>query len=282
MSVLNLRTAPSPATNWVAVTPQQASDWHERTNVGNRKMSTTVVARYATDMRNGLWRHPTGEAIIFDSLGRLQQGQHRLAAVVESGCTITFLVVNGADPDDFKVLDQGKRRMAGDILGMSGFANARLAASTARFTLLISQFRDKPWANISEMTQQRVVEFALTHQAAIEYGMSCGNVARKKALLPDSQYGALAAFLSINSPAMTEWENFHERVASGELLREGDPAFALRRWAINRRTISGSSAGQVVTAIITKAWNAYVQNRSIKVLSWRSYEMQMPDPLLSN
>jgi hypothetical protein len=132
------------------------------------------------------------------------------------------------------------------------------------------------------LTQQNVVKFAIENKESLEYGMSCGTAVRKKALVPDAQYGALATLLHLLSPGMSEWEIFHERVSKGELLREGDPAFALRRWALNRRAISGSSNSQTVMGILTKAWNAHAEDRPVRKLSWRVDEMPMPNPVLSN
>jgi hypothetical protein len=280
MTIEDLRTV-GPRLETTLVTPEMAAEWLSNANVGNRRLSLAVVNRYAADMRSGRWRHPTGIPIIFDKHGRIQDGQHRLAATVQSGVSIYFLIVFDAEPDDFKVLDQGKRRNAADILGMSGFTETKTTAAIARFSLLLSHYRDKSWPNLPEVTQQAVVAFAEAHRDNIAWAVSQGRAARSNSLLPESQYGAIACYVSIVSPALNRWNDFHARVCSGEMLREGDPEFALRRWAINRRAMSGSSSSQGSIAVMTKAWNAYVINRSVKMLVWRRHEMPMPEPLHS-
>lgn len=273
----------APATEWMDITPGMAQELLETTNTGNRNLSQSVVNRYAQDMLSGLWRHPTGEALIWDSNGRLQQGQHRLAAVAQSGVTITFLVIKGADPRDFEVLDQGKKRSAADVLGMAGFTNTTNVAAVARLAIMLEHHRDKPWANLSDVTQQRVVAFAKQNQPLLEWANAEGRHARRNALLPEVQFATLAFFVGHHSPAMNDWQEFSRRVCSGEMLREGDPEFALRRWAVNRNLrLSGSTSSQAAVAVVTKAWNAYVLGKSMKILGWKRHEMPMPTPEMSS
>jgi hypothetical protein len=70
---------------WMTVTPDQALKWLEDTNTNNRSVRDIHVQRLASDMKNGKWRGFNGEAIRFDSLGRLVDGQHRLWACTVAG-----------------------------------------------------------------------------------------------------------------------------------------------------------------------------------------------------
>ena len=279
MTITNLRAPIAPTTEWRIITPELAEIYLRETNQGNRRLSQSVVNRYAQDMMNGLWRHPTGDPIIWDSEGRLQQGQHRLAAVMQSGVSIEFLVIAGADPGDFQVLDQGKKRSAGDVLGMAGFSNTNNMAAVARLAIMLQHHRDKPWANLPDVTQQRVVEFAKSNRTILEWANAHGRHARRNALVPEVQFGAVAFYVAQNSTNLHDWETFSARVCSGEMLREGDPEHSLRRWAVNRNVrLSGSTSSQATVAVITKAWNAYVLSKSIRVLGWKRHEMPMPKP----
>jgi hypothetical protein len=279
MTITALRPSAVPKTEWMLITPELAEFYLRETNNGNRNLSQSVVNRYAQDMSSGLWRNPTGEPLIWDSNGRLQQGQHRLAAVAQSKTPIRFLVITGADPGDFQVLDQGKKRSAADILGMAGFQNTTNCAATARLSMMLEYYRDKPWANLPEVTQQRVVEFAKAHKSTIEWANAHGRRARRNALVPEVQFGAVAFYVAQHSAELNDWETFSSRVCSGEMLREGDPEHSLRRWTVNRNLkLSGSTSSQAAVAVITKAWNAYVTGKNIKVLGWKRHEMPMPEP----
>lgn len=107
-------------TTWVDVTPTMATEWLEKYNTKNRPVKDSVVKRYAKDMREGRWLNRSAEPIIFDWEESLVDGQHRLWAVIESGVSITFLVVENADPKQRQVTDIGVGRNVKDILGFDG------------------------------------------------------------------------------------------------------------------------------------------------------------------
>jgi hypothetical protein len=75
------------------VTPSKAEAWLN-VNKNNRKMRDGVAEKYADDMRNGRWTE-CPEPISFYADGDLADGQHRLWAIVESGCSISFPVARG-------------------------------------------------------------------------------------------------------------------------------------------------------------------------------------------
>lgn len=53
---------------------------------------------YADQMRLGLWHVHAQSPILLDEAGRLQNGQHRLLAVIISGRSCTFPIVACARP----------------------------------------------------------------------------------------------------------------------------------------------------------------------------------------
>lgn len=101
----------------------------------NRRLRPRLVQAYAGDMTQGLWRD-TGEAIKISRTGRLLDGQHRLAAIVESGATVELMFVVGLDDEAQQMMDQGAARTVADALAMQGVANATHAGSVARWCLL--------------------------------------------------------------------------------------------------------------------------------------------------
>lgn len=106
------------------VTPEIAARWLEK-NTHNRSVRQTKVDEYATSMKTGKWLL-THEAIAFvrpwvDKEGNhhpetLQDGQHRLWAVMESGVTCQFTVWFNCEPEEFDVIGQGIGRTQGDVL----------------------------------------------------------------------------------------------------------------------------------------------------------------------
>lgn len=78
---------------WMDVDPGLAAHWLQN-NFVNRPMSEDTVKSYARDMINGVWI-PTHQGVAFNDLDHLIDGQHRLSAIVMSGCTVRMMVTFG-------------------------------------------------------------------------------------------------------------------------------------------------------------------------------------------
>ncbi len=109
------------------ITPKKAADWLHKYNNKNRAINKGLVSVLATDMRANDW-HDTGETIKFNGDGTLLDGQHRLAAVVESGVTIKPIVVRGLSSDAQAVMDSGMKRSFSNVLTMQGIPSANTVA----------------------------------------------------------------------------------------------------------------------------------------------------------
>lgn len=104
---------------WETITPAIATKYLE-TMDGNRSVRQTRVDFYAAQMRAGLWRK-VPQGIIFDSAGRLVDGQHRMWAIVESGCAVVMYVHRGMSPEDVAALDTGLIRGFADVAHYAGW-----------------------------------------------------------------------------------------------------------------------------------------------------------------
>lgn len=105
------------------ITPEMAEKYLEQ-NAVNRKVSNASVDKYAKDIQSGEFQ-VNGETIVFDALGRLKDGQHRLLAIIKTGIAVQILVVRGIDPlvNNF---DIGKNRSIKDIIDMDGVVNPKI------------------------------------------------------------------------------------------------------------------------------------------------------------
>lgn len=276
-----------PYMEQVSVNPQLAADLLEL-NTHNRKPSVSTVERYAADMANGRWRELTGETIIFDRLGRLQQGQHRLMAVVKSQVTVRFWVLFNADPDDFHVIDSGLKRTTANALSVKGASNANSIAAAARGALMLRNFGDVHWNSraLTSLTNSAVIEFYEQHLDVVSEATVQSENVRRLARVPGAQFGAVAINVMLDSHSTSQWNEFYERVLSGEMLSADSSIYVLRKWAVMRRNSSSVRTGavqqQMKTAIITKAWNSYVLDKPMKQVYWRREEIPMPRPLPSS
>ena len=99
----------------ITVTPAHAEKWLEM-NTGNRRIRPSHVRHLAKQMEMGRWML-SPEPIVFTP-NRLLDGQHRLSAVLMSGCTIEASVALVQNEDVFRVLDQGVNRNNSDLMGI--------------------------------------------------------------------------------------------------------------------------------------------------------------------
>ena len=126
-------------TSTETITPTTAAAYLER-NTGNRTLNPKHVEALADSMIAGHWQC-THEGIAFDLAGALIDGQHRLTAVVKSGCTITSLVFRDCEPSTFHVIGDASRRTAADVLHLAGEVNTNVLAAAANFAIIGSAAR---------------------------------------------------------------------------------------------------------------------------------------------
>lgn len=128
------------------ITPEWAIDKLENHNPNNRKLSENTVQSYANDMRNGRWvlNH---QGIAFDTEGNLQDGQHRLWAVVFSNKSVEMqvnydcpVIIDHGDGKAVSVMDtidRGRFRQTGQQMQIHGIENGALTAAICRAIALL-------------------------------------------------------------------------------------------------------------------------------------------------
>lgn len=102
----------------VCVSPDLAAEWLKR-NPKNRRMRDTRVRKFARDMANGDWME-THQAIAFNCDGTLRDGQHRLAAIVESQTPQTFWVAENLGEQAVLHIDTHAPRSDADAFAIAG------------------------------------------------------------------------------------------------------------------------------------------------------------------
>lgn len=123
--------------------PELAKLILETMNTHNRNQSVAHIRNLSRQMANGMWTD-SNDAICFSPLGVLLNGQQRLAAIVDSGCSQTFTVELGMAPDTQQNMDVviNKRDAASVIWSQTGIpvskripAILRILAPETRRTL---------------------------------------------------------------------------------------------------------------------------------------------------
>lgn len=118
------------------ITPAIASEMLAKNIDNNRKLKDRWVNALADSMRRGAFElSPQG--ISFDKGGCLIDGQHRLMAVIKSGCTVLMRVTLGCENSSLGVLDTGAIRKAQDVAKMYSHDSHVRANVIAAFSSLL-------------------------------------------------------------------------------------------------------------------------------------------------
>lgn len=148
------------------ITPEIAKRYLLRKIPGQRQIRPAKVAQYATDMRAGKWAL-THQGIAFDSTGRLIDGQHRLAAVVQSGASVDMMVTRGLEGITFVGMDRGLLRAPADNAPEPWMAS-RAKIAVARMAMMgyegLNDFRTVP-----RPTDWQTFDFMESHRQTLEF-----------------------------------------------------------------------------------------------------------------
>lgn len=241
------------------LTPALAGVLLER-NPANRRLGADVVEKYARDMKNGAWRL-NGEPIIVSADGLLNDGQHRCAAVVESGHTIMAIFVFGVGRDTRMTLDQGKARRASDFLGMHGHVDSIALAAAGVFLWQLAQH--------GRVSSQAVYRPTKSEQLAVidEHPGLIASLAAidKKGSLSVGGRPMLGFCHYVFSEAAGEPSatSFMRALTSGAALAARDPIlYARNRLMAERGRLRSNERAE----LIFRAWNAHRRRETPKTL----------------
>ena len=121
----------------IAMTPYLASTLMQA-NTANRPKRAAYASSLARIMRRGEWK-TNGDTIRVSRSGVVLDGQHRLQAIIESGLTVTVILVTGLDDDVFSTIDRGLGRKTSDSLAINKEKNYTVLAAIARVLHMYEQ-----------------------------------------------------------------------------------------------------------------------------------------------
>lgn len=264
----------SISTEIVRVTPTIAKKWLAL-NLHNRSFKPSVVERYARSMRSEDWLN-NGEPIQFMQNGKgevLANGQHRLAAVVESGSTQSFVVVRGLPMVAQETMDQGAKRSFGDMLKLRGEKDAVKLAATVRQIYLYET--DGFMASNGGTTATSQELFAtLERHPDLRNSLFPTQAVQVGAWMPWSHMAALNyLFTATNEEAAGEFFfalGMGYSVASDPLTLD-DPIFVLRERLIREgaKPKHERLRPHILNALTVKAFNYHRQGKRVSQLKWR-------------
>ena len=255
---------------------KKAKRYLDRLYDDQRNLSVAHVRKLAHTMKAGEWVL-NGESIKFSKMGGtngecLVDGQHRLAAIIESGESIQTVVMRGVEDESFLTLDQGKARTAADFIR---HPHATLIAAAARklYFYELCRSRGLEYRGRYSGPQDRPDNAELIHFIEQEHP---GLIEASKHIGHD--WAGLAKILALSTSIFCHYvfsnldpdaaDEFFEALASGSNLRTLDPIYKLREYLIADRMKPIQSPGHIKIALIFKAWNAHREGRDVRQLRW--------------
>lgn len=249
----------APQTTWEVVTPETAAKWL-KTNVNNRALSRRSVERYSADMKNNMWQN-TGDPIRFSKSGRLLDGQHRLTAIVESGVTISMLVIRDLEDRSQDAMDQGRARTAADVLSLHGERNTgQLAAAVKLFLVWDRGLLCKDIRKSAEITNSVIAEWVSAHHAEVELFQHVAATIRKNDAPQSVAGAAFIGFARIDANKAVEFMNLLANGAGGM----GHPITTLDKRMQRMRREGLKMAPRDYLAMFIQAWNAWRDGRELQ------------------
>ncbi len=261
----------TPNATFEKVTPKRAAQLLA-VNTRNRGLNANQVTTLAREMASGAWV-VNGETVKIGVDGSLIDGQHRLAAVVQSGVTSAMLLVEDL-PLDHSVqytTDVGMKRSLNHTLALLGETQTASLASVLRVLWRYKQ----GW-----MTSNRQPTFSEALHLLEEHP-GVRDAVTEASHSKSAFRASVAAWAIYTTKTIAEYsdeitvedfEVFWYRVQTGLFDQgvDGDPIVALRnRIALARNSPLMHIQPATYAALTVKTWNSYIDGAPAKVLVWR-------------
>lgn len=206
------------------VTPKQAAEWLDpQCNHTNRALRPSHVAFLAQEIRNGDWM-VTHQGIALSRTGRLLDGQHRLAAIVQAGKAVQMSVSVDMDDEVFRAIDCGLKRANHDRIQLvHNRAQNMLICQAIRMFLWEIDSRSSKSIGVNQIEDEYLHKDAHWEWMAMEFETVNGKL-RKASVL-----ASIAVYHFVNAPKA---EQFLRGYRDGVGLMAGCPELKLRNLSI--------------------------------------------------
>ena len=242
-----------------------------------RSIKYSKVYQFTQDMRHGRWKF-NPQPICIDVNENLIDGQHRLAAVLRSGTTQTFLIAYGQDPELFYVLDRTNVRNVVDPLQADGHKNTTGIAATARdiYRVLAGVECVQSRSTVGSDDDVRSV---LAMLPRIEESFEACTAPAFRQVCP-SKSTCAAAFTLMDYVDPKLAKDFMDRIVTGVGIKDkSDPAHLVRiRLGTIRDALAARRLGkrpnvmmdrEEILAVLFKGFNYFRKGKKVTALRYR-------------
>ncbi|MGW4506157.1 hypothetical protein ACWENO_16105 [Streptomyces sp. NPDC004436] len=258
---------PPVHTEIIEVTPERCRSWMEKRTCNRVPLKRSNVDKFKNILREGQFR-TTHQGFALDWHGCLIDGQHRAAALIETGMTVTAQVTYNLDPDSFAAIDGGRVRTAGDFVAqITQMKQSNSNVYGAALKILANRAGGHHWTRwtsgrlTAEQLQDLVPAWPVEEERIVRLvgkGKQCHS----------SATGLVVAYKIITEVWPDDVADlFFDRIgdASREFIgRDPRAMYTNTMLNVNRGIVSRDSVQQSAQAI--KAFNALVLGESIGTL----------------
>jgi len=225
-------------------------------NTINRPINKKHVATLAREMRHGRWKL-NGDTICISGT-RLIDGQHRLMAIIESGCEIQTLIVEGVESDVFHTKDVGRRRSAGDTLSVRGETDTKTLAAAL---VVVDRYMTGRMSKVVRYTNTEVEELLAKYPGV---RLSVRKARQTKRLVAKSILIGCHYMFTQKDPEFAD--QFISDLVTGHDLNESDSVYLLRERLMSNALSKSKLDSSYIMALIIKAWNHRRDKNTIRHL----------------
>ena len=244
-----------PISGFFDVTPERAAVMLAG-NEANRRVNPDLLRNLSQDMKAGRWT-VNGETIILSKDGKLNDGQHRLLAVIHSGVTIRTGITFGVERESRNTVDMGRTRTVADILTQRGIPYGHMCSAVAN---LYGVYASGGYVANAKSNKLGVVEdfdkYSNRIVEAIEVTTCPFRQSYGYTILP-------TAFMIISERARDPQAvvDFFSGVTTGENLGAGDARLLLRN-RLMRASVDKLRSWERLELIL-RYWNVYRKGRAL-------------------
>jgi hypothetical protein len=224
-------------------------------NTANRAINGRKLNRLVAQMKSGQFEN-TGEPIIISAEGVLNDGQHRLRAVVEADLTVDMDVRFGIARRVFSKTNTGTSRTGSDVLAIRGVSGGTIAPAVR---LLILYRRGLPDSIRDYVSNSEIDEAYQRFEGFQAVGKQVA--ARKFPRGVRTAPLLTTAYLASCTPAKDRLVGWLDTLATGVGTGRSDPAYLLREHLMRG----------VDAAVGTR--ESLVQRFGLMIVSWNAYSL---------
>lgn len=237
-----------------------------KNNTANRPTSRREVERLKRVLESGEWRF-NGEAIKFSRSGKILDGQHRLAAIAETGISADVVIISGLEDEIFPTLDQGRKRTGGDVLYIRGVKHYNaVGTACATFYRLM---KNKPiHGGVDPIPPPAIDEIFKRHPGINDAVQLCDGLAKQGSAVVG--IGHIAAFYYLMQTVFglpQKALSFAEGITIGAGLDEKSPILSFRKRVFEARARRNMMQTQAKLALLAKVAGMHLSDRVVKALT---------------